>query len=906
MKKILILTYFLFLLYPCFANTDKEINIGHSGMTFIQFAEELQQKHQIRIFFDKEWVKDIQLKKSYQSINLPDLISNVLIGTKIQFLIRGNTLVLTKYENISQNFSLQEKSVSKNEFEEKIVDEKDVTALQELEYKIYEIGTALGKKKVKLFGKVSHFESKQALKGVEIFLPNLSKGVTSDKNGYYEITLKPGFYTLNFKHIGLKSSSRKINIKGDGRLNVQLINEAQTLKEIRILAQESKVKRTAMGLEHIRAKDIESLPSALGEPDIIKSTTMLPGVESAGEGAIGFNVRGGSADQNLILIDNAPIYYPAHFFGFFSAFNNDMIQEASLYKSSIPVQFGGRISSTYDIHSNQNITDKIKAKVGISPVTTKAFLNVPIIDNKLSIMNSFRFTYSDWVVDKIDSKELVDSKADFYDLHGKVLYKPNSNNQVELSYYNSKDEFQLHSDTLYNFNNFISSLNWRHRFSDKLKMNNSAYFTSFSYDMSATEISTNAFKLTHRVNEMGFKTNLNLEKDLYTKLDFGTEFKYYNISPGDMRPYSENSVVQKSNINEESGIESALFLGFKRELTGNITAEAGIRYSLYGNIGKQNELIYQDGITSHNNVIDTINTSGGLNNIYHGPEYRISLNYALDQNTSIKGSYNRSRQYIHLLSNTTSISPTDTWKLTDRYLKPQIGDQVSLGIYRNILNSKFELSAEAYYKKIKNAKDYKDGAQLYLNKHMENEVLNADGKNYGIELFVRKQSGRFNTMLSYTYSRSYLKSKDSEGEFAVNDGDWYRAPYDKPHNFKAFFSFKLSRRFIFSTNLVYHTGRPATYPIAKYKLQGIPVIYYSKRNQYRLPNYFRTDISLLIEGNLKKKKPYHTSWSFGLYNLTGRNNAYSVYFRSEDTFVVGYKLSVFGEVIPTVTYNIEF
>ncbi|BAX80342.1 TonB-dependent receptor [Labilibaculum antarcticum] len=906
MKKALLLVYSLFILFPCLAIGEQEISIGHKGMTFIEFTNDLNEKYQIKIFFDKTWIENIRLKKSYSNENITDILTDIFAGTQLRFIAKDNLIVLTKYENIKQEFSLQEKVANTTKEVEYVEENKDISNLQEQEYKIHEIGTALGKKKVKLFGEVSHFESSQPLKGVEIYLLNLTKGVTSDKNGYFELDLPPGFYTLHFKFMGLKSSSRKINLRGDGRIDIQLISETQTINEIRVLAKDDKVKRTSMGLEYIQAKDIESLPSALGEPDIIKSTTMLPGVESAGEGSIGFNVRGGSADQNLILIDNAPIYYPAHFFGFFSAFNNDMIQDASLYKSSIPVQFGGRISSTYDIHSNNQIDNKINGKVGISPITTKAFLNVPLLKNKLSIMNSFRFTYSDWIVDKIDSKELVDSKANFYDLHGKINYKPNPNNQFELSYYNSKDEFQLHSDTIYNFNNFVSSLNWRHRFSEKLKMNNSGYFTSFSYDMSATEIANNAFKLTHRVNEGGFKAFLNYEKDLYTNIDMGTELKYYNISPGDMKPYSESSVVSKNNLPEESGLESALFVGIKHEFIGSITAEAGIRYSLYGNMGKREELTYLDGITSRYNILDTLSTSAGLNNIYHGPEYRISINYALNPSTSIKASYNRTRQYIHLLSNTTSISPTDTWKLSDKYLKPQIGDQVSLGFYKNIFNSTMEFSAETYYKKVQNAKDYKDGAQLFLNKYAENEVLNAEGKNYGLELFLRKNKGRFNAMVSYTYSRSYLKSKDKTGEFAVSDGDWYKAPYDKPHNIKAFFSFKLSRRFIFSTNLVYHTGRPATYPIAKYRLQGIPIIYYSERNEYRLPNYFRTDISLLVEGNLKKNKAYHTSWTFGLYNLTARNNAYSVYFRSEDSFVVGYKLSIFGNAIPTISYNIEF
>jgi hypothetical protein len=907
MKKTLILLVFIFLANSISAQNKKEISIGYEGMSFIELTHKLESNYQINSYYHEIWIKDIKLKKAYSKVNLHTLITDVLSGSKVQFIIRNNNLILTQFDNLNQEFSFQRKV---EEIEagirnsEKVED--DFATLQQQEYIIHEIGVALGRKKAKVFGNINLFGADLPLKGVEVFLPSMEKGVTSDKDGYFEIELAQGAYVLNFKHVGLKQTVRKINLRGDGRLDIQMRKEMQSIKEIKVFAKNNKVKRTSMGIEYFDSKDIASLPSALGEPDIIKSTTMLPGVESAGEGAIGFNVRGGSTDQNLILIDNAPIYYPAHFFGFFSAFNNDMIQDASLYKSSIPVQFGGRISSTYDIHSSETIADEFNGKVGISPITSKAYLNIPLLKKKLSIMNSFRFTYSDWIIKKIDSKELVDSKSDFYDLHGKVLYKPNSKNQIELSYYKSKDEFQLHSDTVYNFHNFVGSVNWRYRFNEKLKMKNSAHFTSFSYDMASSGIPTNAFKLTHRVKDMGFKSHLTYEKDVFTRFDFGAAAKYYEVSPGELKPNSESSLISSTKIDVEKGLETAIFAGAKFELFSFLSAEAGFRYSLYGNLGKRKEAIYEDGKPSSIGRTDIQNSSSGLNNIYHGPELRFSVNYAMNNNNSFKASYNRTRQYIHLLSNTTSISPTDTWKLSDRYLKPQIGDQFSLGYYRNILGSLAEFSIEAYTKRVQNAKDYKDGAELYLNKFTETEVLNADGKNYGLEFLLRKKSGRFNGMISYSYSRSYFKSKDKTGEFAVNNGKWYRAPYDKPHNLKAFLSFKLSRRFIFSTNLVYHTGRPATYPTAKYKIQDVPIVYYSKRNEYRLSNYFRTDITLLVEGNLKKKKNYHTSWAFGIYNLTGQRNTYSSYFRIEDGSMVGYKLSVFGEAIPTITYNIEF
>ncbi|MDE5422279.1 carboxypeptidase-like regulatory domain-containing protein [Ancylomarina sp. DW003] len=907
MKKTLILLYSLFAFISASAQEEMNINIGHKGMSFFELTQELETKYQIQTFYYKDWVEDIVLKKAYSDVSLEFLMNDVLSVSKILYIIRDNSIVLTLFNNLDQEFSLKTSS-AKTVVDQSQVDDQDtdISTLQQQEYIIHEIGVALGRKKAKVFGNISLFGTGIPLKGVEIFLPTMSQGVTSDKNGYFQIELEQGSYVLNFKYMGLRQTTRKINLRGDGRLNVQMRKEMQAIKEVKVFAQNNRVKRTSMGIEYIASKDIESIPSALGEPDIIKSTTMLPGVESAGEGSIGFNVRGGSADQNLILIDNAPIYYPAHFFGFFSAFNNDMIQDASLYKSSIPIQFGGRISSIYDIHSSETIADNINGKVGISPITSKAYLNLPLLKKKLSVMNSFRFTYSDWIIKKIDSKELVDSKSDFYDLHGKLLFKPNNKNQIELSYYNSNDEFQLHSDTVYNFNNFVSSLNWRYRINEKFKMKNSAHFTSFSYDMASRDIPSNAFKLTHKVKDIGFKTHLTYEKDVFTRFDFGASTKFYKISPGELKPYSESSLISTKKIDIEKGLETAIFAGAKFDLFHFLNTEMGIRYSLYGNLGKRNEAIYENNNTNKLDRTEIQETSGGLNNIYHGPEMRFSINYALNNNNSFKASYNRTHQYINLLSNTTAISPTDTWKLSDRYLKPQVGDQFSIGYYRNILNSVAEFSIEAYTKRVKNAKDYKDGAELYLNEFTETEVLNADGKNYGLEILLRKKSGRFNGMLSYSYSRSFLKSKDKTGEFAINDGEWYRAPYDKPHNLKAFLSFKLSRRFIFSTNFVYHTGRPATYPTARYKVQDIPIIYYSKRNAYRVPHYFRTDITLLMEGNLKKNKAYHTSWAFGIYNLTGRNNTYSTYFRFEERSMVGYRLSVFGEAIPTITYNIEF
>ena len=889
--------------FICCVKAQDKITIDTKNIKFSEFASKLKEEHNIDIYYKDAWTSNIQLSKFYCNQSLQDILTDILAETNTFFIVRDKLVILTNGINLNSAFYLKKQAVENEALHPK---EYNYNQLQEQEYIIHNIGSSIGKKQVKLFGHISHYMSKVSLKSVEVYLSNMSRGVTTDSKGYYELDLEPGNYTFNFKFMGLQPTKRKINLRGDGRLDVQMMNEVKDIKEIRITAKADKVRRSSMGTEHIEMDEVQSLPTALGEPDIIKSTTMLPGVESSGEGSIGFNVRGGSSDQNLILLDNAPIYYPAHFFGFFSPFNSDMINQASLYKASVPTQFGGRISSTYDIHSHEKISDKINGNVGISPVSTKIYLDVPLVENKLSIINSFRFTYSDWLLKKIDSKELINSSASFYDLQGKVLFKPNNKNQIELSYYKSDDEFQLHSDTIYNFNNLIGSVNWRHRFSEKLKMVNTLYNTNFSYNMTIDDVATSAFNLKHKVQEVGGKSVWILEKNHATSYNFGVDIKHYQISPGEIKPISDLSLVAKDKIVLEKAIESAVFIGSKFDLNSSLILETGLRYSVYGNIGKKNELLYKNNMPSMYGILDTLSTSSSFRNIEHGPEIRSSINYSISPRSSIKASYNRSRQYIHLLSNTTSISPTDTWRLSDKYTKPQIGDQYSLGFYKNLNNPLAEFSIETYYKRIQNAKDYKNGAELYLNEFVETEVINGEGKSYGIELMFRKNTGRLKAVFSYSYSRSFLKSKEKTGEFSINNGEYYRAPFDKPHNLKSFLSFKLSRRFIVSTNLAYHTGRPATYPIAKYNMQGTTVLHFSKRNTYRLPDYFRMDLSILMEGNFKKKKTFHSSLALGVYNLTGNNNTYSVHFQSRNNEVIGYKTSIFSQAVPTVTYKIEF
>jgi hypothetical protein len=645
----------------------------------------------------------------------------------------------------------------------------------------------------------------------------------------------------------------------------------------------------------------------MGESDIIKSVLLIPGVQSVGEGSAGFNVRGGSADQNLILLYGAPIYNSSHFFGFFSAVNSDIIKDVTLYKGGIPSRYGGRISSVLDIGSKEGNRNEFAGSAGISPITAHLSLEGPIIKDTLTYILTARTTYSNWIFGMINDPSLRKSRASFYDLNGKLTYDLNKNNKIDFSAYTSHDSFRFNSDTVYSYDNNIFALKWRHFFSSRffsaLSINNSSY----NYDISSQNIPAEAFVLSHKVNSTSFKADFNwfLGRN---EINFGIDLTKYEILPGSYLPKGDSSLIVPQTIENERAWEGGLYIDDKFLLTDFLSVNVGMRMSSYYYMGPQSVMIYNPEYSkSTSTITDTLNfKAGDVIKKYGGLEPRVSLNFRISDKNSFKINYNRTRQYLHLLSNSTSIAPTDTWKLCDYYLKPEIGDQIAVGFYELLFKNNFEASAELYYKTISNMVDFKGGTNLVMDDNIEKDIINMKGKAYGLELVLKKTEGKIRYSIGYTYSRTFVKSLGTFSDEIINSGKWFPANFDKPNDLVVTFNYLFSRRISFSSSYTYSTGRPITYPIATYDISDKLLVTYSDRNEYRIPDYSRLDVSLKVSGNLKSHRIAHPNWTFSVYNLLGRENVYSIYFKNEGEIVNGYKLSVFGKAIPSVTFSFDF
>ncbi len=585
-----------------------------------------------------------------------------------------------------------------------------------------------------------------------------------------------------------------------------------------------------------------------------------------------------------------------------------MVSDFELYKSGIPAEYGGRISSVFDIDTKTGNRKKFAGQGGISPVTSRLLFEGPVVKDKGSYLIGGRATYSDWLLDRVNKPEIKNSEASFYDITGKMSYSINDNNTINFTVYNSSDYFKFNADTVYNYNNRNGSLRWRHVFTNKLIGNFSAVYSNYSYNISSKNYPTTAFNMGYNIDYSEAKAVFSYFAENNHKYKFGLNSVWYNLRPGNFTPNHDESLVEHLNMQNEKANETALFFSDEVKLNANLLLYGGIRYSMFTMFGPIETFDYYEDLPLElSNVKDSTKYGKGqVVKNYHGPELRASIRYKINAIHSLKLSYNRMRQYLHMLSNTTAISPTDTWKLSDKHIAPQVGDQLAVGYYRDIKNGEIETSAEIYYKRIKDMIEYKGGAELLLNPRIETDLVSGVGQAYGAEVMVKKKHGRLNGWASYTYSRILMKVDSEHPREQINGGEYFPANYDKPHDFTMVANYKFSRRFSLSSNFTYSTGRPITYPAAQYRLQNISLLHYTQRNEYRIPDYCRLDLSANLEGNLKSKKLAHSSLSFSLYNVLGRSNVYSIYFDTEGRKVKGYKLSVFARPIFTITYNFKF
>jgi hypothetical protein len=909
---------------PVFASAQiNNINIkaNYNSIAFIDFVQTMEKEHPVKFYFDKTWVDSVIVKQTRVPMSLTQLLDDSFDGLTLSYLIDGSNIIITSnyiinsslpknfftVENLTNDISdndtidLKYAFIEQAEKKEKAIDNKVVTVGDPSKKSIGD--NAL------VSGIIRNEEDGQPIVGAQVYLKKLGRGTVTDSYGYYVITLPKGNNNIQFKYIGRKETIMPVMVYNDGILDVNMKEDLVQLREVVITTnKENNVKNLNVGVQRLNIGEIKQLPSVMGEVDIIKSATLLPGVQTVGEGASGFNVRGGSADQNLILFDEAPIFNSSHLFGFFSVFNPEIIKDFELYKSGIPARFGGRVSSVFDISAKQGNLKKLVVSGGISPITGKLTLEGPIIKDKLSVIIGGRSTYSNWVLQRLNETQFSNSKANFYDLSCKISYDIDKNNSLSLTGYQSKDYFKLNSDSAYHFENKCARLFFKHFFTKKFYGTLSAVYSNYQYNVESDKVPLTAFNLKYNIGYKSFRTDFYYFPNSKHTLNFGSEIIRYDMTPGNFTPLSEESDISSIKLPAEQGIESGIYINDEFKINGRLTVSGGLRFASFFVLGPSKVYEYRTDVSrsTDSRIDSTFYSTNEIVKTYSGPEVRLSARYNLGLNNSVKISYSRIHQFLHMLTNSTAISPTDVWKISDSNIKPLIGDQIAIGYYHNLFSNTIEASGEIYYKKTKNHLDYKSGAELILNPNLEVDLLSGIGRAYGIELLLKKKSGKLNGWISYTYSRSKLKVNGQFSDEKINNGEFYPADYDKPHDFNLVVNYKYSRRISFSNTFTYNTGRPITYPVAKYNFRGQQLIHYSNRNEYRIPDYMRWDTAINIEGNLKSKKQMHSSWSVGVYNVTGRNNVYSVFFKTTSRGVNGYQLSIFALPIFNVTYNFKF
>ncbi|MDO5986623.1 TonB-dependent receptor [Flavivirga amylovorans] len=751
--------------------------------------------------------------------------------------------------------------------------------------------------------------------GASVFLKGTSIGSISNEYGFFSITAPKGTYTLIVSYIGFENIRQEITLDQNQKVNFEMEEKSTQLEEVVILAEESErvsLKKPEMSVSKLNIKTVKQMPVVFGEVDVIKSLQMLPGVTKNGEGSSGFHVRGGAVDQNLVLLDEAIIYNTSHMLGFFSVFNADAIKDIKLYKGGIPARFGGRTSSVLDVRQKDGNSKHFALTGGIGLISSRLAVEGPVFKDKGSFLVAGRSSYVNVFLAAADD----DDRVGFYDLNLKTNYKLNDKNKLYLSGYFGRDSFKFGKSFASSYGNASGNLRWNHIFNDRLFSNLSLIYSKYDYDL---EITLNEFDWISSINNYNVKYDLKYYASDKFKLDFGVSGIYYDFDPGQVRPTSETSPINPLSLDRKKAFESGLYVNAEHKVTDKLTVQYGLRYSAFSRLGGQamtdyannQPVVYNSllGIYERGTAIgetdygksETIKNFGNL-------EPRASLAYQLNESSSVKAGYSRSAQYIHLLSNTTSVTPLDVWTTSGKFIKPQLSDQYAIGYFRNFNDKKYSLEVEGYYKTTDNRIDYIDGSDLIGTNNIETEILNGEARAYGLELLFRKNEGRFTGWVSYTLSKAEQRTLGGNaGGPGINNGDWYNSAFDRTHDFSITGAYELNDKWTFSSNMVFQTGRPVTYPNGQYQYEGQSIASFAARNSDRLPAYHRLDISATYKPNRKPNNRWKGEWVFGIYNAYGRKNAASISFTQNQDLGINEatRTSIFG-MMPAITYNFKF
>lgn len=909
-----ILLFFLFFYFSVLSQT-KKITLNVENLRIIEVLEKIENETNYFFYFDKNWLPDKKkITKKYNEVSVDIILDDLFKNTVINYFKYSETKIILTLNNVIHNSfkDLVDKKEENIVYAEVPVFYNETKKKSSEKHNVIRIGKEskiASKNEYKLAGYAKDINTLKPIPNLTLTVKGNNINAITDKNGYYSILLPLGLNTIEAKSLGFSDLKTNIIIYNDGAYDFLMSENIENLDELIIESSLNKnIKDVISGVTSIKAEEIKTIPLILGERDILRVATAMPGIKTAGEGSSGFNVRGGKGDQNLILLDNAVLYNPSHFFGIFSAINPFTTGKVDVYKGSIPAEFGGRLSSVFNIQTKDADYNTTKGELSIGPVTGNVSYQTPIVKGKSSLIFGGRATYSNWILRTLKDENLKNSKASFYDINAKYSHQINENNKLKVSGYLSNDSFNITRDSLQTYSNRLMSIQWAHRFNDK----NSGYFSlansEYKFNIEFDKNSINDFDLNYKINETELKLKFDYIANAKHKITYGISTKIFNNSPGLVTPLGSVSSIDGLEIPDERGLESAVFISDDYKVSKKLLFNFGLRFSHFAALGPSSQNVYQSDLPKNENtIIDTKNfDTNEVIKTYVGPELRTSIRYSIQPSLSIKAGFSNTYQYVHTLSNNTTAAPTDIYKLTNLNIKPQQANQVSLGLFKNINGNDYELSLESYYKNIQNIIDYKVGANLLLNKNVETEILQGDGNAYGVEFLLKKNKGKLNGWLGYSYSRSFIKLDSDFSEERVNNGDYFPTNFDKPHDLNIVANYKLTKRYSFSANFSYQTGRPVTYPVGTFVFNGSERVLFSQRNKFRIPDYYRLDIGFNIEGNHKLNKPGHSFWNISVYNVLGRNNPYSVFFVTDNGSLKAYKNSIFAIPVPTITYNIKF
>ena len=906
-------TWLCIILACCSQASAQQITADNRPLT--EVLQQVQQQTKYRFYWIASETAGINVSVDTDAKDIHQLMKALLNGTDLKYTIHDDqTVFLLKNKILMEVPPLfaQEKGSTIDGNHELLLSGKQKATSANKIYVVGKAGNPTNQKMVELTGTITSFKTGEPVTGVNMVVKNPTWSATvSDANGRYVLKVPQGEVDIEMTGIGIIDTHRRLMVYENGILDIELEDKMQTLEEVTVTANKvENVKGVQMGVQALAVEDLKTIPTAFGELDVIKVVQALPGVKTMGEASSGLNVRGGSTDQNLIQWNEGTIYNPTHLFGFFSAFNGSIVQDMELYKGSIPAKYGGRISSVLDINSRRGNKEKYQGEISLGLLTSSLALEGPIKKDKTSLLLAGRTTYSDWLLNLLPEKSRYkNGKAGFYDLNLLLSHQFSQKDNLYISGYYSHDRFNFLENEKYEYANANASLQWAHLLNDNFRMTTTAGYDHYDYATKSWQDEHNAYKMGYDINQYYLKMDFNHSQLEKHRIDWGLNAIMYDINPGKVQPHGSASLYIPKTLQKEKALEAALYLNEEWEITPQLTANIGARYSLFNAFGKRTFNTYKDGeLPSILNITGTESRDGNLKT-YHAPEFRLGLRYAFTDNFSVKAGFNTMQQYIHKVSNTMTMSPTDTWKLSDMFIEPQKGIQYSLGFYKNLMDDQLEASIEGYYKTMDNYLDYRSGAQLLMNDHLETEVLPTEGRAYGVEFMLKRPKGKFNGWFSYTYSKTELRQSDARIARPANKGEWYPAEYDKPHDIKLVGNYQITQRYSASLNVDYSTGRPQTMPVSQYYSNtiGATSFVFSERNGVRIPDYFRMDLSFNIKPTHRLNAKAYTFFTIGVYNLTGRKNVYSIYFKNEgEEGMKGYRMSIFGAPIPYASFNVKF